>query len=102
MASQKSDESLSLQAVMPHSINAFEFDKKTNLFSSTFTKPGLYQIFCLKTGKRYIGESSYCLHRLGNHLKKLINSTHHCQALQADFNYWGLEYFEATIIESGD
>lgn len=102
MTSQKSGESSPLQAVMPDSIKAFESEKKTNLFSSTFTKPGLYQIFCLKTDKRYIGESSYCLSRLRNHLKDLINSTHHCQALQADFNKWGLHNFEATIIDSGD
>lgn len=59
--------------------------KKINLFAPAFTEPGIYQIKNIKTGKVYIGESKYCLHRLGGHLKDLFNSTHHCAALQTDF-----------------
>lgn len=75
--------------------------KKINLFDPMFTSPGLYEIVCLKNNKGYIGESEYCLHRLGGHLKDLKNQTHHCSALQSDFNYYGLCAFQANVLTYG-
>jgi len=74
---------------------------KINLFDAMFTSPGLYEIVCLKNNKRYIGESDYCLHRLGDHMKDLKNQTHHCQALQNDYNRYGLSFFQANVLTYG-
>jgi hypothetical protein len=69
--------------------NLFEI----NLFDPMFTSPGLYEKVCLQNDKRYIGAlGEYCLHRLGNPLKDLKNQTHHCQALQNDYNLYELSF----------
>nr|AOC61647.1 putative GIY-YIG homing endonuclease [Gloeotilopsis planctonica] len=68
----------------------------------TFSQPGLYQIRCLKNDRVYIGESECCLYRLGGHLKDLRNRRHHCLPLQKDFLLYGISFFEAIIIDSGD
>lgn len=72
-----------------------------NFFDPMFTSPGLDEIVCLKNNKRYIGESEFFLHRLGGHLKDLKNQTHHCHALQSDFNSYGLNVFKAKVLTYG-
>ena len=75
--------------------------EKINLFDPMFTSPGLYEIVCLKNNKRYIGESEYCLYRLGGHLKNLRNQNHHCSDLQSDFNCYGVSAFQAKVLTYG-
>lgn len=79
-----------------------EFLNKTNLLCPEFFALGLYRIICLKNNKIYIGESSCCLERIGQHLSDLMGNRHRCKPLQNDFNKYGIAYFEARIICSGD
>ena len=59
---------------------------------------GIYQIRCLKTQKVYFGESSSILERSGRHLTLLNNNCHECLQLQKDWNQFGIQNFELTIL----
>lgn len=74
-------------------INFFETMKIADLFN-----PGIYQITCLMNGKKYIGESSNVLTRLGRHADSLENNRHDCKDLQTDFNQYGKVGFEFDIL----
>lgn len=49
-------------------------------------KSGIYQIYCTKNNKYYIGQSINMQNRLNQHLSELRNNTHQNKALQSDFN----------------
>ena len=68
----------------------------TNLFE--FGIEGIYQIHCLQTQKVYIGQSKSILERSGRHLTLLNNNCHECIELQRDWNRFGIQNFEFTIL----
>ena len=68
----------------------------TNLLK--FGVGGIYQIRCLQTQKVYFGESSSILERSGRHLTLLNNNCHECLQLQKDWNQFGIQNFELTIL----
>jgi hypothetical protein len=63
--------------------------------------PGLYEIYCKVNGKRYIGESVNVLERLGKHSHVLKNNTSDCASLQNDWNTYGSEKFETSVLFCG-
>ena len=44
--------------------------------------PGIYEIVNKINGKRYIGETTYLIERIGRHLFNLNQGTHECLSLQ--------------------
>jgi len=63
--------------------------------------PGVYALTNQQTGYVYIGESVDILQRLRTHRSMLERGTHFCRALQADFDSFGLESFDVTILVQG-
>ncbi len=70
-----------------------------NLFNAF--GPGIYQIYCKKNNKRYIGEASNILDRLAKHTRNLKQGISECYELQKDWDLYGPTLFEATIIYIG-
>lgn len=68
----------------------------TEFFS--FLGPGLYQIRCKVNNKRYIGEANNVLDRLAKHGRALLTNVSDCTELQRDWNLFGCNQFEATVI----
>jgi len=60
---------------------------------------GIYEIFCIKTGKRYIGSSKDMNKRWQSHLNSLRRGDHHNYYLQKDFLRYGEDNFIFSIIE---
>nr|ALO63175.1 putative GIY YIG homing endonuclease [Chloromonas perforata] len=70
----------------------FSGDKSSfNFFASV--EPGIYEIYCKVTNKRYIGESGNVLDRLAKHSRLLFSGTSDCPALQRDWIEYGSEQF---------
>lgn len=63
--------------------------------------PGIYALTNRKTGSVYIGESGDILQRLRSHRSMLERGEHFCQPLQTDFNTYGIESFDVTILAQG-
>lgn len=63
--------------------------------------PGVYALVNRETGCVYIGESVNILQRLRSHRSMLERGSHFCQSLQADFNAFGVESFDVTILTQG-
>ena len=59
------------------------------LFSKTTTYAGVYEIINTENKKKYIGESINIVGRIAEHVAELYTHTHHCIALQSDFNKTG-------------
>ena len=64
--------------------NYLNLENQYNLFDAY--GPGIYQICCEKTKKRYIGEAENILDRLGKHPRELQKNISHCYSLQKDWN----------------
>lgn len=60
---------------------------------------GIYQITNIKNGKYYIGSSINITKRWDNHLENLIYNTHMNYKLQEDFNKYGIEAFNFSVVE---
>jgi hypothetical protein len=60
---------------------------------------GKYEILNLKNGKIYIGVTSMIRQRWSNHKSHLKRNIHRNKSLQEDFNKYGVEVFEFTILE---
>jgi group I intron endonuclease len=76
-------------------------NKKKSLSSFNFFTafgPGLYEIYCKKNGKRYIGEAVNLLERLGKHTRDLKKGEADCFELQKDWKKYGSLEFEAKIL----
>lgn len=58
----------------------------------------VYEILCVENGKRYIGRSSNYNGRIASHFQKLKKRSHHCYALQADYDSIGEAAFRCSII----
>ena len=70
-------------------------------------KAGIYEIINTLSNKRYIGESTNILSRLGKHLSSLKENVHDCAQLQLDWNNAKLqkkeyEMFSMRIIHIGE
>ncbi len=76
-----------------------QLDNDFNLF--TLTGPGIYEIYCKANGKRYIGESTRFLDRLGTNTYELENGQNSCLDLQKDWTNYGYVLFEANILYIG-
>lgn len=63
--------------------------------------PGLYALVNRRTGSIYIGESVDILQRVRSHRSMLERGEHFCQDLQADFDNYGIESFEVSILVQG-
>ena len=59
----------------------------------------IYQIKNKETGKTYIGATTMFSHRRNSHKSDLRREKHVNQALQEDYNKYGLDVFEFEIIE---
>ena len=59
----------------------------------------IYQIKNKETGKTYIGATTMFADRLNNHKSYLRTGKHENQALQEDYNKYGLDVFEFEVIE---
>lgn len=65
-------------------------------------KAGIYQIFNLENGKRYIGSSKDVYNRLHEHLHNLNNNKAHNKHLQLSWNKHGEINFHFSILEYCD
>ena len=63
---------------------------------------GIYKIFCKSTGRVYIGSSSNVEYRLTSHKYALRTNTHSNKLMQEDYNKYGLDMFDFSIIEECD
>jgi hypothetical protein len=62
-------------------------------------KCGIYEIFCSKTQKRYIGSSKDIGARFRQHFALLIQNKHHSEKLQHDWNQYLPSSFEFRVVE---
>lgn len=62
-------------------------------------KSGIYSIFNLCNGKRYIGSSIDLYNRLHEHYHNLKNNKAHNKHLQSSWNKYTEEYFQFNILE---
>ena len=62
-------------------------------------RPGVYQIVCLKNGRRYIGQSGDCPARWAQHMDDLFAGRHVNTALQDDWNQHSHKEFSFTLLE---
>ena len=62
-------------------------------------KSGVYQIRNLNNGRVYIGSAKCFRVRQNQHLKSLVNGTHHNKFLQNDFNKCGEEAFVFEVLQ---
>lgn len=63
--------------------------------------PGLYMIHCLKNDWRYYGETSNLQARKSSHKSKLHRRIHENFDLQKDYNSFGSNVFQYTILHIG-
>lgn len=61
----------------------------------------IYQILNIKNKKRYIGQSINVVSRLYVHKRHLICNTHPNKKLQQDWNKYGNQHFQFSILEEG-
>ena len=64
-------------------------------------QPGLYQIRCKKNNCAYIGETQNLLERLGKHVAVLEKNISDSPEMQKDWNRFGKDAFEITILGMG-
>lgn len=65
-------------------------------------QPGLYMIRCTQNDFRYYGESSNLSGRLASHRSMLNRKIHGNRYLQQDWNQYGQENFEFTVLFMGE
>ena len=63
---------------------------------------GIYRILCIKNNKPYIGKSEDVQKRKEEHFNKLRNGNHPCKELQDDFNTYGEDAFDFSVLEECD
>lgn len=68
----------------------------------TNQKCGIYSIFNLSNGKRYIGSSKNIYNRLHEHLFNLKNGKAHNNHLQAAWDKYGSDNFDFSVLEYCD
>lgn len=60
---------------------------------------GVYKIVCKPTGRTYIGQSKHYPKRFTTHRRDLSHRQHFCPALQADYDKYGLDALEFSVIQ---
>ena len=60
---------------------------------------GIYRIYCKSEDKSYIGKSINIEERWKNHLNGLKKGKHHNKKLQKDFNKYGKDDFEFSVLK---
>jgi hypothetical protein len=60
--------------------------------------PGVYEIYCPATGKRYIGSSKDVGKRWSDHIRNLDSGTHHSKKLQWDWTQKGGASFKFNLL----
>lgn len=70
-------------------------------FAAIPCSPGLYALINRQTERVYIGESVNILQRLRSHRSMLEQGRHFCRSLQTDFDSYGIESFEFSILVQG-
>jgi len=60
---------------------------------------GIYVIVCADNGKSYIGMSDNIAKRLKMHIGDLQGNRHHNAELQRDWNKYGADRFEASVLK---
>ncbi len=60
---------------------------------------GIYEIYNIKTGKRYIGSSKNIEQRWSSHMSGLRRGDHHNYYLQQDYRRYGEDSFVFSIIK---
>ena len=60
---------------------------------------GIYEIYCCKSGKRYIGSSKDIDKRWQSHISDLNNRIHHNFYLQKAWRMYGQDAFSFTVLE---
>ena len=60
---------------------------------------GIYEIYSIKTGKRYIGSSKDIDKRWESHLRGLYNGNHHNYYLQQDYHRYGEDNLVFSVLE---
>ena len=65
----------------------------------SINKSGIYEIKNKINGKVYIGKASNIKKRWNHHIEKLESNSHHNKKLQEDFNKYGLNNFEFSIVK---
>lgn len=61
---------------------------------------GIYEIYCLRNRKRYIGSSRDIEKRFNNHILSLDNGIHHNKYLQKAWDIYGENEFVFSILEA--
>lgn len=62
----------------------------------------IYQIKCLSNNKIYIGSTNYYERRIKDHLRQLKKDKHPIEAMQKDFNTYGIGNFSFSIVEKNN
>nr|ALO21472.1 putative GIY-YIG homing endonuclease [Lobochlamys culleus] len=60
--------------------------------------PGVYMILCVENNKRYYGESTNVSSRLSQHKSRLRRNIHEISELQRDWNLYGEDFFEFSVL----
>ena len=63
---------------------------------------GVYEIKCVKNGKRYVGVSKDIERRWREHRGLLYRGQHHSYDMQCDYNKFGENCFEFNVLKSCD
>lgn len=60
---------------------------------------GIYEIYSVKSGKRYIGSSKNINNRWNSHISALRRGDHHNYYLQQDYHRYGEDNFVFTVLK---
>lgn len=63
---------------------------------------GIYRIYCKETDRTYIGSSCHIEYRWTGHKRDLKNHCHTNYLIQKDYDKYGLDAFEFSIVEECD
>jgi len=63
---------------------------------------GIYRLFCVVSGKSYVGQSKNVVNRVETHFRRLHENRHYNQHLQRSFNFHGHDAFLAEVLEYCD
>jgi hypothetical protein len=69
------------------------------LLDKTYKMSGIYMIFCIPTGKIYVGSAINLWGRWQTHRSALHHSRHHNTYFQSAWNKYGAECFEVYVLE---
>lgn len=68
------------------------------IHSHLSTKPGIYKITCVTSGRTYIGSSKNIRSRIGSHITRLKGGYHHNPLVQNTWDKHGAANFTAEVV----